>query len=101
MGVAVGQMGLSVNEWLNLTPVEFDAVWQAWNTAAENEFKARWEQTRTIAYTIARQNDVKNKIPTPVRFMPFPWDAEKQSKPVTLTREEQEARFRYLAEKWK
>ena len=102
MGIAVGQIGLAVNDFLNLTPAEFDAIYQEWWKLSESKYKAGWEQTRVIAYGVVRQYDEKNKFPTPLHFLRFPWESEtKAVEQKELSKAEQEKRFRLLAARWK
>lgn len=76
----------------------FDARVRGHNDKVQRE----WEQTRIVAYTIAKTNDVKNKLKSPQSFWPFPWDEQKVSlKDVVLSeadRKELEERFARLGQ---
>jgi len=53
-------------------------------------FKNGWEQTRFIAYVMAKTVDSKKRIRKPADLLPFPWDAPTK-KFKKITAEEREA----------
>ena len=57
--------------WL-ATPAYFSAR----QKAHMERFKDEWEQTRFIAYVMAKTVDSKNRIKRPADLLPFEWDAK-------------------------
>ena len=98
MGVALGCIHLSLDDFLCLRPEEFDAVYNASVGDREAEFRSGWEQTRTLA-SITIAPHVK-RAPTPQKLLPLPWDKTKrrtESGVGILSKEAAKARFEQLA----
>ena len=43
-------MGLSVKEFSELTPTEFNAIYKEWQSRQEDNERGRWERCRWICY---------------------------------------------------
>ena len=46
MGVALGCIHLSLDDFLRLTPEEFDDIYKAYSDDREAVYRSGWEQTR-------------------------------------------------------
>ena len=100
LGVAVGCIGLSLEEFGKLYFEEFESICKAWREKNEAQEREAWERTRILA-AICIQPHVKKKI-TPRQLIPLPWDKEQRKSPKgkpELTAEQQKARFEELKRK--
>lgn len=96
LGIALGCLRLSYDDFCRLTPGEFQAAYDAWNDEETAEWHAEWERTRMLA-AIVIQPHVKSKI-TPQRLLPFPWEKpERKHAGPQPTKEEDLERFKRLA----
>ena len=75
MGVALGCIHLSLDDFLRLTLDEFNAVYKAYTEDREATYRNAWEQMRLLG-TISISPHVK-RAPTPQKLIPFPWDKTK------------------------
>lgn len=98
-GYAIGVIGLSVEEFRDLTGEEFAAIATSYEKRQEDAQRGEWERMRLLA-TIGIQPHIKDKM-TPQRLLPFPWDHDKASgtAPEELTMEERRAKAREFLEK--
>lgn len=98
LGIALGCIGLSYDDFCNLYQQEFAAVNKAWYQQQEALQQGEWERTRILA-AISIQPHVKKKL-TPEKLLPLPWDgkrrkAAKGDEP-ELTKEQKHERFKEL-----
>ena len=97
LGVALGCIGLSYDDFCNLYAQEFAAINKAWYQQQEALQQGEWERTRILAaFTI--QPHVKKKL-TPEKLLPLPWDRKKKRAAADapkLTKEQQHQRFKEL-----
>jgi len=77
--LAVGCIGLSRKEFLQLTPDEFNAVYLQWNNDKEQQSKMSWEQTRFIAHCSLMPHVKKKLMPTDL--IRFKWDDRSEMEP--------------------
>lgn len=103
MGIAVGCIGMSFDDFCRCYYDEFDAIWRAWKDAEEARTRDAWERTRLLA-AITIQPHVKRKL-TPQKLVPLPWDkptgkarSKKQSAP-QLSATERRKRFEDIAKR--
>ncbi|MGQ1889129.1 hypothetical protein ACT29H_01675 [Thermophagus sp. OGC60D27] len=95
-GIAIGQMGLGLDTFLNMTPFEFAEAWQLWVKNKEHEERLAWERTRMqVFWTICPPQ--KKQI-TPYDINRFPWEREIKT-PHDAPMSTQE-RFEMLKKKW-
>lgn len=74
MGIAVGRVGMSREDFERCTPLEFTRIVQAANEKAEVAIRAGWEQTRAQVISVA---NLFSKKPINMRkAWPLPWDNE-------------------------
>lgn len=74
MGIAVGRVGMSREDFERCTPLEFAKIVQAANETTEAVFRAGWEQTRVQVISVANlfsKNPINMK-----KAWPLPWDQE-------------------------
>jgi hypothetical protein len=74
MGIALGQMGMDIQSFYQLTPEEFEEIYTRWSELRDSEFRNSWEQTRCNSYWSIKAS-LKNV--TMQKFMPLPWDKTK------------------------
>jgi len=104
MGIAVGQMGMQLNDFLEFTPLEFQLVYEKYMERENANYRTTWEQSRFIAFITAKTQDTKNKLHQPEDLVRFAWEEGKTKSTHKLSqqeKEDREKRFRLLAEKWK
>lgn len=98
MGVAIGNIGMLVSEFLDMDMDEFRAVYQAWNEREEMREQSAWERTRILA-TMCVQPYSKKRL-SPKDVLPLPWDKErKKSVSEVVSKEEAKKRLIALLEK--
>lgn len=78
MGIALGECGLSLDDFWRLTAAEFGAVVSARRECAAAQSRTEWERTRILA-AMVMQPHCKNRL-DPHRILPLPWDKEPQSR---------------------
>ncbi len=99
MGVALGVIGLSLDDFMALTPDEFAAVWRVWSDRSEATNRDRWERTRLECCCVLQP--YTSGALRPVDVMRFPWDNQTAAAGETpkvsapeLTREQIMQRYR-------
>ena len=97
MGVAVGCIGLSLDDFSNCDYDEFEAICKAWREMTEGKNREAWERTRITA-AICIQPHCKKKI-TPKQLLPLPWDKKRHGSGAQpeLTPEQKRKRFEEIA----
>lgn len=97
LGMALGCIGLSFDDFCILDYEEFESICSAWHENAEAAHRGEWERMRLLA-AISIQPHVKKPIP-PKKLLPLPWDdarrERKDKKPIS-TAEEGRKRFEVL-----
>lgn len=79
MGIALGCIGLSFDDFCRLDYEEFENICGAWHEHAETAYRGDWERMRVLA-SICIQPHVKKTV-TPKKLLPLPWDnARKERK---------------------
>ncbi|MCM1332773.1 MAG: hypothetical protein NC248_09205 [Bacteroides sp.] len=77
MGLAVGCVGMTVDDFCGCYYDEFESICRSWSAMTESKNRDSWERMRFLA-AISIQPHVKRKL-TPKRLLPLPWD-EKDKK---------------------
>ena len=83
--MAVGAIGMSVDDFCRCTPAEFRSVADAWHRAEEHRERSGWERTRMQCLYMLQPYSRHGLSPRDV--MRFPWD-EEESQTEKLTTEE-------------
>ena len=78
MGIALGCIGLSFDDFCRLDYEEFENICGAWHEHAETACRGEWERVRTLAAIII-QPHVKKAV-TPKKLLPFPWDETRKER---------------------
>lgn len=95
LGVAMGCMHMSLDDFQTLRPAEFIAAADAWQSSQDADVRRSWEIARTVA-AILLQPHARRRL-TVRGVLQLPWDApvatrSSQHAPA-LTREQQRRRF--------
>ena len=76
LGIGMGVLGMSLDDWERLRPDEFEACWRAHADCEDEAERAAWERMRLLA-TIVVQPHCKSKL-TAKKLLPLPWDNKTQ-----------------------
>lgn len=100
LGIALGCIGLSYEDFCKLDFDDFAAIWKAYAEQRDADFKQEWERIRILATIVIQPHIAKGKKVTPEKLLPLPWDnlVKKQGAP-KLSAEEQRKRMEELAAK--
>lgn len=93
MGVAVGSIGMSLDDFCRCDYDEFESICKSWRELTERQEHDAWERTRVLA-AICIQPHVKGRM-TPEKLLPLPWDKKqiRKNNVPELTRAEDKKRF--------
>ena len=92
MGIALGCIGMSMQDFERCTPSEFKATFDAWNGLQERIERSEWERVR-MSCLCTLQPYSKKKLQAS-DIMEFPWEKQKtKAKKREETREEVNARY--------
>ena len=75
LGIAVGCIRMSHDDFCKCTFEEFESICDAWHEMTEGQYRDSWERARIVA-AICIQPHVKKRI-TPRQLLPLPWDNKK------------------------
>lgn len=76
MGIALGCIGLSRDDFCNMDFQEFAAVYKAYAARRDFDYRDGWERARLLATITLQPHLKKGKEITPKKLLPFPWDKE-------------------------
>lgn len=93
VGVAIGILGVSLDDFYRLSPIELRRAVEANAEQHDNIVKTIWETSRIVAWIVAKQGFSKFRK-SPQQFLPLPWDKKRER--TVMSREEQEKRLRKL-----
>lgn len=74
LGIALGCIGLTYDDFCKLSYEEFAAVYEAFATQRDTDFKDNWSRMRLLATISIQPHLGKGKKLTPEKLLPFPWD---------------------------
>lgn len=94
MGIAIGRIGMSYEDFMWLDFGEFRAVYTSWRKYVEEKEQSEWERMRMLA-SICISPHVKH-TPTPQRLLPFPWEKPKRKDMPQVGKEEAKKRLESL-----
>lgn len=98
MAIAVGCIGMSVEDFERCTPSEFTEIGKIWLEREEYTNKRTWEQTRLIGYSSLRPY-LKPGV-TAEQIFPLSWDGKKENTANEISKEEFKARYAAAKKKW-
>ena len=70
--MAVGRIGMSIDDFCRCTPSEFSAIAEGWNESEQHRQRAAWERTRMLCTTMLQPYSKKRLEPQDV--LKFAWD---------------------------
>ena len=76
MGVAIGCIGMSLDDFLRCYVDEFRAICAAWSRMRDGDSRDSWERMR-ISASIGISPHVSESL-SPAELLPLPWDSEKR-----------------------
>lgn len=85
LGIAMGCMGMSMDDFCRCTPLEFYEAYDAWNHQEELREQAAWERIRMLCLCTLQPYSQKQLKATDV--MRFPWDDEDKEPSSSRSRE--------------
>lgn len=94
MGIAIGCIGMSYDDFMWLDFAEFRSIYGAWRRHREEAEQSEWERMRMLA-SICISPHVKH-APTPQRLLPFPWEKPGKKAAPKVGKEEAKRRFEEL-----
>ena len=93
LGIAMGCIGMSMDDFCRCTPSEFRATWNVWHEMHEQRERGAWERMRMEC--LCTLQPYSNKSLEAKDIMQFPWDAEKNEKETgKIDKEEMMRRYR-------
>ena len=96
MGIAMGCMGMSMNDFSRCTPSEFSIAYKVWQEKEQRLERESWEQTRFLACCMLQPYSKKKLSPTDVCRFSWERKREQEAKKEVSTKE----RFEEIAKKW-
>lgn len=96
--MAVGCIGMSVDDFCELTPDEFTAIHSKWEEREDNLLRGSWERMRLLAAVSV--SPYSKKSVTPTALIPLPWDKEGRGAMNTVQEQRAEStaeRFRQIS----
>lgn len=92
MGIALGCIGMSMQDFERCTPSEFHTVFDAWNRRREMLERGEWERVRMLCLCNLQPYSKKKLQASDI--MEFPWEKQKEKADTPKeTREEINRRF--------
>jgi len=98
MSIAIGTMGLSLNDFMDLTPFQFSEIYNRWRKKKEEEEKESWDRTRYLAFAAVLPHLKREIEHTPQSVFPLPWDKKSPQAPPAPPSTRR--RFEELKKKW-
>lgn len=85
LGIAMGCMGMSMDDFCRCTPSEFNEAYEAWSECQERLERGAWERMRMQC--LCSLQPYSQKTLRAQDLMRFPWEEQKKS-PCQETQEE-------------
>ena len=97
----MGRVGMTREDFLQLTPEEFEAVLAQYARLREEQHRADWERARMIAFAAVAPHT--SRLRGPEDLVRFPWEEETEERPKAprMTIEERRRLMDELSAKWK
>lgn len=97
MSIAVGYMGMSIDDFCRCTPSEFSTIYEAWQEKSQRKEQETWEQTRFLACCILQPYSKKKLMPKDV--CRFSWEKQ-QDEPSMEIEASSKERFEEIVRLW-
>lgn len=97
LGIAVGCIGMSLQDFDQCTPLEFNEIYECWSKERQMQIRNDWERTRQL--TVRLLLPYSQKALKAEDVMEFVWDKKNDGDAVAnkeKTREEIEAEARHF-----
>ena len=96
----MGRVGMTREDFLRLTPEEFEAVLAQYARLREEQHRADWERARMIAFAAVAPHT--SRLRGPEDLMRFPWEEAATDRPKAprMTIEERRRLMDELSAKW-
>jgi hypothetical protein len=91
-------MGLRIDEFMGLSPAEFDSIYQAYKEKETTRNRESWEQARMMSWAAIRPYAKANTKPSDV--MKLPWDKKKETSSKRPAPKSTKERFEQISKKW-
>lgn len=91
MGMALGCIGMSREDFERCTPFEFYKAWERWAEARRDAERNEWERMRVLVLFAISPYTKSNVRAHDI--LPFPWDEEQKAEREEVSKEEFNARF--------
>lgn len=94
MGIALGCIGMSRDDFCRCTPCEFHAAWRSWAERRQDTERGAWERMRLLGLIFIQP--MSKKGITAHELLPLPWDGEgkdEKKKQKAVSREDFNKRF--------
>lgn len=103
MGIALGCIRLSYDDFCKMDFDEFAAVYKAYAEQRDTDYKDEWARMRLLATITIQPHLAKGKKVTPEKLLPFPWEKKhirsKRATEQALTPQQQRERMAELVKK--
>jgi len=96
LGIAVGCIGLTVEDFSSLTPTQFDSIYAEWKKRQDALLEEEWKQTRFIVWSSLRPYSEKLKV---TDVFPLPSDNVKEV-PDEAIEQEDDKGYEYYVKLW-
>ena len=96
--MAVGCLGMSLDDFCSCTPLEFHHVYEAWQQREERIMRTSWEQTRALMQSVLQPHSKKHLSATEI--LPLPWDKKEKSPTEPISDEDIAARYEAARKKY-
>lgn len=84
--MAVGEIGLSVDEFYDLTFDDFGHVLDGYYKKLNRDYRNGWEQSRFVAYHLLLPHQKKGKSFKPKDIITFEWEKEETKEAIEKLR---------------
>lgn len=93
MGIALGCIGMSRDDFCRCTPCEFHEAWRMWAEHRQDTERGAWERMRMLGLIFIQP--LSKKGITAHELLPLPWDEEGKDdkKQKAVSREDFNKRF--------
>ena len=97
IGIAMGCIGMSIEDFERCTPSEFRAIYEMWQRQMEKEERGAWERMRMLGTCMLAPYSKRRLEAKDV--MRFPWDEEEKSERENQTESKEVTMKRYTEAK--
>lgn len=96
LGLAVGCIGMSIDDFDRCTPLEFESICGKWHEARDQAYRTGWDQVRQLACCVLQP--YSKKAISPEDVITFSWEKTDRQPRAPETCEQREAERRRYEE---